>query len=101
VVKVGYLDLKDTANDERSKLDVDGVFISVGEMPQNKLAKKMKVKLDKQGYIVTDKQQRTNVKGVYAAGDITGGLRQVVTACAEGAIAALSSTEALGKKYPY
>ena len=81
--------------------DVDGVFISVGEMPQNKLVKKMKVKLDKQGYIVTDKQQRTNVKGVYAAGDITGGLRQVITACAEGAIAALSSTEALGKKYPY
>ena len=99
--KVGYLDLKDTADDERSKLDVDGVFISVGEMPQNKLAKKMKVKLDKQGYIVTDKQQRTNVKGVYAAGDITGGLRQVITACAEGAIAALSSTEVLGKKYPY
>jgi len=70
-------------------------------MPQNKLAKKMKVKLDKQGYIITDKQQRTNVKGVYAAGDITGGLRQVITACAEGAIAALSSTEVLGKKYPY
>ena len=42
-----------------------------------------------------------NITGVYAAGDITGGLRQVVTACAEGAIAALNSTEAVGKKYPY
>jgi len=48
-----------------------------------------------------DKQGRTNVKGVYAAGDITGGLRQVVTAAAEGAIAALASTESVGKKYPY
>ncbi len=69
--------------------------------PQNDLAKQLKIKLDEQGYIIVDRQQRTNVKGVYAAGDITGGLRQVVTACAEGAIAALSSTEALGKNYPY
>jgi len=51
--------------------------------------------------IIVDNKQRTNIKGVYAAGDITGGLRQVVTACAEGAIAALSSTESLGKQYPY
>ena len=99
--KVEYLDIKDTVNDEKSKLELDGVFVSIGEIPQNNLAKKLNVKLDDHGYIVTDKQQRTNIKGVYAAGDITGGLRQVITACAEGAIAALSSTEALGKKYPY
>jgi len=99
--KVEYLDIKDTANGENTKLEIDGVFISIGELPQNKLAKQIGVKLDNRGYIVTDKQQRTNVKGVYAAGDITGGLRQIITACAEGAIAALSSTEVLGKKYPY
>ena len=99
--KVEYLDLKDTANNKKAKLDVDGVFISIGEIPQNELARQLNVKLDEHGYIITDKQQRTNVKGIYAAGDITGGLRQVITACAEGAIAALSSTEALGKKYPY
>lgn len=99
--KVEYLDLKDTKNNEKSKLDVDGVFISIGEIPQNKLAKQLQVRLDEKGYIVVDRLQKTNVKGVYAAGDITGGLRQVITACAEGAIAALSSTEVLGKKYPY
>ncbi len=99
--KVESLDLKDTANNEKSKLEVDGVFISIGEIPQNELAKELGVKLDEHGYIVTDRQQRTSIKGVYAAGDITGGLRQVITACAEGAIAALASTEALGKKYPY
>ncbi|MCK4347714.1 MAG: thioredoxin-disulfide reductase [Thermoplasmatales archaeon] len=99
--KVDYLDLKDTVNDENTKLEIDGVFISVGEIPQNELAKQLGVKLDNHGYIITDKQQRTNVKGVYAAGDIVGGLCQIITACAEGAIAALSSTEALGKKYPY
>ena len=99
--KTQYLDLKDAVNNEKSKLDVDGVFISIGELPQNKLAKNIGVKLDEHGYIITDKQQRTNINGIYAAGDIAGGLRQVVTACAEGAIAALSSTEAVGKKYPY
>jgi thioredoxin reductase (NADPH) len=51
--------------------------------------------------VIVDKQQRTDIEGVYAAGYITGGLRQVITACAEGAIAALASTEVLGKKYPY
>ena len=99
--KVEYLELKDTTNNEKSKIEVDGVFISIGEIPQNKLAKQLDVKLDENGYITTDEQQRTNVKGVYAAGDITGGLAQIITACAEGAIAALASTEALGKKYPY
>jgi thioredoxin reductase (NADPH) len=99
--KVESLDLKDTANNEKSKLEVDGVFISIGEIPQNELAKQLGVKLDEKGYITTDEQQRTSVKGVYAAGDITGGLRQVITACSEGAIAALASTEVLGKKYPY
>jgi thioredoxin reductase (NADPH) len=99
--KIQYLDIKDTINNESSRLEVDGVFISIGEIPQNNLAKNIGVKLDEHGYIITDKQQRTNIKGIYAAGDIAGGLQQIVTACAEGAIAALSSTEALGKKYPY
>ena len=99
--KVEYLDLKDTVNDEKSKLDVDGIFISIGEVPQIGLAKQLNVKFDERGYIIVDRQQRTNIKGVYAAGDITGGLRQIITACAEGAIAALSTTEVLGKAYPY
>jgi len=99
--KVESLVLKDTKTDEKTKLAVDGVFISIGEVPQNSLARKLGVKLDEKGYVLVDKKGRTNVKGVYAAGDITNGLRQVVTACAEGAIAALTVTEVLGKKYPY
>ena len=99
--KVESLLLKDTKTGEKTELKVDGVFVSIGEVPQNDLAKKLGVKLDENGYIVVDREGRTNVEGVYAAGDITDGLRQVVTACAEGAIAALTSTEAVGKKYPY
>jgi thioredoxin reductase (NADPH) len=98
---VTSLHLTDVVSGKKSVLEVDGVFVSIGDAPQNDLAKQLKIKLDEQGYVVVDRQQRTNVKGVYAAGDITGGLRQVITACAEGAIAALASTEVLGKKYPY
>jgi thioredoxin reductase (NADPH) len=99
--KTESLELHDLNTDKISKFPIDGVFISIGEEPQNELAKSLGIKLDERGFIITDKQLRTNVKGVYAAGDITGGLRQVVTACAEGAIAALTSTEVLGKQYPY
>jgi thioredoxin reductase (NADPH) len=95
------LDIINVKTKKKSSIKVDGVFISIGEEPQNKLAKELGIKLNKDGYIIVDKQQRTNIKGIYAAGDITGGLRQVVTACAEGAIAALASTEVLGKQYPY
>ena len=99
--KVESLELHNVNTDKISKLPMDGVFVSIGEEPQNNIAKKLGCKLDEKGYVIVDKQQRTSVKGVYAAGDITGGLRQVITACAEGAIAALASTEILGKKYPY
>jgi thioredoxin reductase (NADPH) len=93
--------LKNKKTGETKKVDVEGLFISIGVVPQNDLAKDLAVKLDDHGYIIVDGQMRTSVKGVYAAGDITGGLRQVVTAAAEGAIAALTSTEVLGKQYPY
>ena len=99
--KVEYLVMHDVKAGKKSNLPVDGVFISVGEEPQNALAKELNVKLDEKGYVIVDKKQRTDIKGVYAAGDITGGLQQIVTACAEGAIAALSTTEVLGKAYPY
>jgi thioredoxin reductase (NADPH) len=99
--KAESLELHDVKSGKKSDFPIDGVFISIGEEPQNDLAKKLEVKLDERGFIITDDQQRTNIKGVYAAGDITGGLRQVVTAVGEGAIAALASTEAVGKKYPY
>lgn len=100
-LKVDYIYLHDLKNNKKYNFVVDGVFVSIGEEAQNTLAKKLGVKIDEKGFIIVDKQQRANIKGVYAAGDITGGLRQIITACAEGAIAALTSTEVLGKQYPY
>jgi len=87
VVKSVVLD----SNGVESELSIAGLFVSIGEEPNSELAAKMGVALDANGYIITDKSQRTNLKRVYAAGDVTGGVRQVVVACAEGAIAALSA----------
>jgi thioredoxin reductase (NADPH) len=79
----------------------DGVFIAIGILPTNGLAKQMGVELDANGYIKVDPRQKTNIDRVFAAGDITGGVRQIVTACSEGAIAALSTLDVLGKAYPF
>jgi len=98
---VQFLRLKNSVTGKHSVLPVDGVFVSIGKAPQNQLAKQLKVTLDSDGYVMVDRKQQTSVRGVYAAGDITGGVQQMITAAAEGAIAALSSTEAVGKKYPY
>lgn len=85
----------DKKREIEDELAVDGVFVYVGEEPVNALATQMGVKLDENGYIITDKSQRTSRERVYAAGDITGGVRQIVVACAEGAIAATSAYEDL------
>lgn len=68
--------------------DTFGVFVFAGYVPNSSLVKD-KVALNEQGYIITDVNQETNVKGVYAAGDVCiKTLRQVVTATADGALAA-------------
>ncbi|MDI6902312.1 MAG: thioredoxin-disulfide reductase [Methanocellales archaeon] len=87
--------IHDVKEDTLHELDADGVFILIGESPNTTLAKAVGVKLDEHGYVITDKNQRTNLPKVYAAGDVTGGVRQIVVACAEGAIAALSAYEDL------
>ncbi len=69
----------------------DAVFIAIGDEPSNEIAKSLGVELDESGYIITDKKQGTNVEGVYSAGDITGGVKQWVVACGEGAVAAMSA----------
>ena len=69
----------------------DAVFVAIGDDPSNDLAKELGVSLDEDGYIITDKNQATNVEGVYSAGDITGGVKQWIVACGEGAVAAISA----------
>lgn len=83
-----------TYNKKTSKvneLSVDGVFIYVGIIPSSNLVES-RVKFDPQGFIFTDGSMHTELPGVYAAGDVTHKvLRQVVTACSDGATAAFSA----------
>ncbi|HII14803.1 MAG TPA: FAD-dependent oxidoreductase [Nanoarchaeota archaeon] len=81
------------------ELAVEGLFIEAGLEPSIGLAKQLKIKLDK-GYIKADSEQKTNEKGVFAAGNITNRtrLKQIVTAAGEGAIAANSAYRFLNKR---
>jgi len=74
-----------------SELEVDGVFIYVGIIPSSDLVES-RVEFDPQGFIITDDSMHTELPGVYAAGDVTHKvLRQVVTACSDGATAAFAA----------
>jgi thioredoxin reductase (NADPH) len=71
---------------------IEGLFIEIGSIPSTILAEQLGVKRDNNGFIIVDKEKKTNVKGVYAAGDATDTvMRQVITAAADGAIAAMSA----------
>lgn len=75
----------------KKELEVAGLFIEIGSEPEGRLTKELELKTDKSGYIKVNADQSTSKEGIYAAGDITNAsnkFRQVVTACAEGAIAA-------------
>lgn len=77
------------ANGTTTRLDVAGVFVAVGSTPATDFVKVEGLNMQK-GYIVVDDRSQTNVKGLYAAGDVTNGpLKQIVTACGDGAKAGL------------
>jgi len=77
-------------------IDVDGLFVEIGADPRTAIAETLGVDLNPETReIHVDRMMRTNVEGIFAAGDITDGsgpLKQTVTAAAQGAVAALSAT---------
>jgi len=87
------LEIMDLKTSVPRVLPVSGVFVAVGITPQSQLVKGV-VNMNEGGSILTDELMKTNIPGVYAAGDIRNTpLRQVITACADGAVAATSSLE--------
>lgn len=91
--KLSSVTLKNVKTGELSDLPVSGLFVAVGQTPATEGLKG--VELDG-GYIVTDEEMRTSLPGVFAAGDVRKKtLRQVVTAMADGAIAAESAIKFL------
>lgn len=84
----------------QKELAVQGIFIEIGVIPSSVLAKSIGVELNEKGFITADQEQVTSVEGIFSAGDVStgsGGLRQVITACSEGAIAATSAYKYIKK----
>ncbi|HOJ92439.1 MAG TPA: thioredoxin-disulfide reductase [Dictyoglomaceae bacterium] len=93
--KVERLILEDLKTHEIKTFPVDGVFIYVGLIPNTELFKGI-LNLDPNGFIITDEKMQTSVPGIYAAGDVRGKvLRQLVTAVADGAVAAIEASKFL------
>lgn len=88
---VRWMDIENVNTKKRKKVDIDGIFINIGFIPSISLAKGLSVKLTGDGHIKVDDNMRTNVEGVFAAGDVTGGLAQIVTALGKGATAAIAA----------
>ncbi len=86
---VSSVSLENNVSGAIENLEVDGVFISIGFEPNNKIFND--IMLDGKGYIIADESCKTNIDGVYVAGDSrTKMLRQIVTAVSDGAVAAFN-----------
>lgn len=87
------IELKNTKDENKiSNLDLAGLFIEIGTEPDVVLLDQLSLELDR-GYVIVDREQKTNIPGVWAAGDITtnsASFRQVITSCSEGAVASYS-----------
>ena len=87
---------------EVGELDVDGVFIQVGEAPNSQIAQEAGIKVNRDGYIIVDGRQRTNLDGVYAAGDVTTcPVKQIGTAVGQAIIAAIDAFGYIKRPYYY
>ena len=87
--------LRDTQTGEETALSCDGLFVSVGRKPATNLVRDQ-LALDEQGYVIAGESTQTNIPGVFAVGDVrTKALRQIVTAVADGAMAAHMAEEFL------
>jgi thioredoxin reductase (NADPH) len=91
--------LRNNQTGEQTERNIDGVFIAIGYEPAVDLAAKIGVELNADGYIKHDSAHRTNIPGIYSAGDVEGGYKQIVTATGQGAAAAMTIFEDLINPY--
>ena len=85
------------SNDNEKQLDIDGMFVAIGLIPQNEAFEGV-INLDERGYVTSDENCLTNADGIFVAGDCRSKkIRQVATAAADGAVAALAACDYLDK----
>ena len=90
--KVHSVVLENTLSHELTEEPFDGIFIFIGSTPQTGFLKDIAILFDESGYIITDCNMQTSITGLFAAGDVRATpFRQIVTAAADGAIAARSA----------
>jgi len=95
---VNSMTVKDRQTNEEKKIEVSGIFIYAGFLPNSKFLEDV-VELDKLGNIITNEKMETSVPGIYAVGDIRSKkVRQISVACGEGTIAATSAHDYIKEK---
>ena len=83
--------IKNSASGEKTRLDLDGMFVAIGQVPENEKFANLTALSDR-GYIISDESCVTDTEGLFVAGDCrTKSIRQIATACGDGAVAALSA----------
>ncbi|HMK65920.1 MAG TPA: FAD-dependent oxidoreductase [Thermodesulfobacteriota bacterium] len=97
--KVEEVTLLNHPTGETIKKEVSAVFVAVGYDPAVQLARRIGIELTPDGYIKKDARHRTNIPGIYSAGDVEGGYKQIVIAAGQGAEAALAIFEDLANPY--
>ena len=98
--KLESISIKNTETGNKEKLNVSGAIVDVGTEPESDLAKACGVETDENGFIKTDEHMRTDKIGFFAAGDVrTTPLRQVITAAADGAVAAVSAASYINSEF--
>ena len=90
--------MKNVVTGEETLVPADGIFVSIGRKPSPELFREQ-VALDNGGYVLADESTRTSIPGVFAVGDVrTKQVRQIITAAADGAVAAHYAEEYLAEQ---
>ncbi len=96
--KISGLEIQDKITGEKTTLELDGVFVAIGQMPDNE-AFVQQIQLDDKGYVEAGEDCLTKTEGIFVAGDCrTKKVRQLATAVADGAVAALAAVEYINQK---
>ena len=91
--------IEDKQSGKITEMPVDGIFVAIGYKPNNEIARSLGLEVEAYGYVKVDENQRTSMPMVYAAGDITGGVKQIVVAVGQASVAALTAFEDLSNPY--
>jgi len=97
--RVNEVVLRNNKTGSTYSLPIEGLFIAIGYEPAVDLAKALGLELTPDGFVKHDSHHRTNIQGIYSAGDVEGGFKQIVTAMGQGTEAALSVFEDLVHPY--